>query len=304
MVDSAVCPGQHPGLTPCHWGSVNQWECDENDHLNVRFYAHKINQAIQLLAAAAGDRAPAEVLPRIRAQHIRFLRESRVATPLRVDCGVVHRDAGDVVVLSLMHHNVSGEVLASFLTTLDDPGWAATATAATGIEVPEFAQPRGIVLAELPAPPASLAAALQAGYRVVGRGVIDQQECDQTGVLLPHVYIGRISDGMPNLWAFVNGDAERVAREQGNLGGAALEQRLAVLEPLRAGAVFTQLSGVRALGSKTQNMSHLLFDESRGRFTATAEAVSVAMDLETRKAVPISAERRSRLQPLLLQPRG
>ena len=26
------------GLEPCFWGSVNTWECDENDHQNVRFF--------------------------------------------------------------------------------------------------------------------------------------------------------------------------------------------------------------------------------------------------------------------------
>lgn len=300
MVPSAVNPGQLPDLTPCYWGSVNQWECDENDHLNVRFYAHKINQAIQILAASLGAASPAAVLPRVRAQHIRFLRESRVATPLRVDCGVVRRDAQFVLLLSLMHHNVSGEVLASFLTTIDAAGWPSAGAQPAATEVPDFAQPRGIVPGALP-PPQSREAALQAGYRVVGRGIIEHEECDQAGVLLPHVYIGRISDGMPNLWAFVNADEERAAREQGSLGGAALEQRLAVLQPLRAGAVFTQLSGVRAMGSKTQNMSHLIYDEDSGCFAATAEAVGVAMDLTTRKAVPISAERRSRLEPLLLR---
>ena len=27
-------------------GSVNRWECDENDHMNVRFYSRKIAEAL------------------------------------------------------------------------------------------------------------------------------------------------------------------------------------------------------------------------------------------------------------------
>jgi acyl-CoA thioester hydrolase len=109
-------PGRRPDLTPCYWGSVNQWECDENDHLNVRFYAHKINQAIQIFIAPSGAAAPAL---RVRAQHIRFLKESRVATPLRIDCGVTRDDNGTAEVLALMHQNITGEVLAAFVTTLE-----------------------------------------------------------------------------------------------------------------------------------------------------------------------------------------
>jgi acyl-CoA thioesterase FadM len=58
---------------------------------------------------------------------------------------------------------------------------------------------------------------------------------------------------------------------------------------------------VRSLGNKTQHMSHLIYDHVRDAFAASADAVGVAMDLSTRRAVPISAERRARLEPLLLR---
>jgi acyl-CoA thioester hydrolase len=289
-------PGRRADLTPCYWGSVNQWECDENDHLNVRFYAHKINQAQQILTAGLGLDAAAGL--GIRTQHIRFLREARVATPLRVDCGVVRAGAQSIDLLAVMHHNVSGEVIATFVTTL---AVAAFTMDVAGVSVPDFAGPRGIDPAESPAPPADRDHALAMGYRIVGRGVIGRDECDETGTTLPHIYIGRISDGMPNLWGFVNAADEQASREQGSIGGAALEQRLEILNPLTSGAVFTQLSGIRALGSKTQQMSHLIYEEGRNRLAARAEVVGVAMDLTTRRALPISNERRQRLEPLLLR---
>ncbi len=300
MQSTDLQPGQLPGLTPCYWGSVNQWECDENDHQNVRYYAHKMNQALQALLVGFGAESPAEALPRIRAQHIRFLKESRAATPLRIDCGVARADGSVLELLSVMHHNVSGEMLAAFLTIFDAAWWPLRLPEAR-VPVPEAAQPRGLNPAELPAPPATLEEALDRGFRIVGRGVIAADECDRGGRLLPHVYIGRISDGMPNLWGLVAGGDERSAREEGKLGGAALEQRLTLHAPLREGAVFSQLSGVRALGNKTQQMAHLIYDETNRRFAASGEAVGVAMDLVTRKAVPISAERRARLEPLLLR---
>lgn len=291
--------GSLPGLVPCYWGSVNQWECDENDHLNVRFYAQKTYQAIQILLSRTHELDPDSLSSRVRAQHIRFLRECRAATPLRADCAVVHHDESCLTVVSIMHDNVAGTAVAGFVTDVDISGLALQATADV-IPIPEQAQPRGIDPDMLTPPPADLAEACDAGYQIVGRGVVSREECDDAGNLLPHAYIGRISDGMPNLWAHLNPPGAQSAHSSGEQGGAALEQRLQIIAPLRQGVVFRQLSGVRALGNKTQQMSHLIFDESHGRVAATMEAVGVAMDLTTRKAVPIAPERRRYLEGLLL----
>jgi hypothetical protein len=88
-------PRPAAGDVPCFWGSVNQWECDENDHLNVRFYAHKVHQAIQVLLAQRGGlaRRPPPPAPG-GTLHIRFLREARSATPLRIDCAPVRAADG------------------------------------------------------------------------------------------------------------------------------------------------------------------------------------------------------------------
>lgn len=294
-------PGRLPGFTPCYWGSANQWECDENDHLNVRFYAHKINQATALMVSHISDATPANVLSAIRHQHIRFIAESRAATPLRVDCGVAGHGSGLLDIVSLMHDNLSGTVLAAFRTTLDMSPWQVDDRPDELVDAPDLARPRGLDPAALPEPPSSWERARDMGYRIVGRGVISGEECDEAGRLLPHAYVGRVSDGMPNLWAFLNPPGDQSARTAGELGGAALEQRLSIRHPLARDAVFTQLSGVRSLGRKTQHMAHLLYDESRGHVSAAMEAVGVAIDLNTRRAVPISEERRQHLEALLLR---
>ena len=295
-------------LAPSFWGSVNTWECDENDHQNVRFFAHKINQALQAWAAdRAGDPAmTARVLPSITSQHIRFLREARAAAPVRVECGQIAHAADRLTVVSVMRHNATDEPLAAFQTVLDTRGWPASwpkppAGEMPGGEVPEYAQPRGLDPATLPAPPASLAAALASGFRIVGRGVIGGEECGPEGTLLPHGYIGRVSDGMPNLWVFLNSAADLAAREEGVMGGAALEYHLRIHEPLQRGDVYTHLSGVRALAAKTQTMAHVVISERTGRCAASASAIGVGMDLRTRKAVAIPPERRARLEQLLLK---
>jgi len=296
MSDSAA-------LTPSFWGSVNTWECDENDHQNVRFFAHKMNQALQAwVAGLTGDPSLTTRVPgAIRHQHIRFVREARAATPVRVDCALLGLAAGELTALSIMYHNASNEPLAAFQTVLDTRGWPGEWRTPTGVSAPEFARPRGIDPATLPPPAASLPAAFGAGYRIVGQGVIGTDECDRDGIALPHIYIGRVSDGMPNLWVFVNSSEDLEARAEGSLGGAALEYHLAIHAPLRAGDVYTHLSGIRAIAAKTQTMSHVIINGRTGACAASATAVGVAMDLTTRKAVPIAPERRARLEGLLLR---
>jgi acyl-CoA thioester hydrolase len=293
---------QTPGLQGSFWGSVNRWECDENDHLNVRFYAQKMNQALQvflhqrnLLPAASPDVA----LQRIRVQHIRFLREARIATPLRIDCGIVRARTAELDVLQMMVDNITGTTLATFLTTVDTEGWGVSRT--EEVEVPGEAAPRGLDPATSYRVPGSRREAAALGFHTVGRGIIGRDECDASGWLLPHNYIGRMSDGMPNLWAFLNGEPDGTARPNGELGGAALEYRLRLHYPLHEGSVFCHLSGIRSLGNKTQTMTHVVIDETTGRCAATADAVGVAMDLTTRRAVPISEERRRRLESLLIK---
>jgi acyl-CoA thioester hydrolase len=292
-----------PTLVPTFWGSVNTWECDENNHLNVRFFAHKINQAVQAWAAdVTGDPALTRAVPgSIRAQHIRFLREARAATPLRIDCGLLGRHGTKIEVLSLLCHNLSSATLAAFRTVLDTAAWSGAGLVAPLVTPPPEAAPRGIDPARDPNAPDTRAEAIGLGYRIVGRGVIGADECDADGNMLPHVYIGRISGSMPNLWAFLSSAEEQSARGDGALGGAALEYRIVIREALCAGDVYTQTSGIRELGRKTQTMVHVLFNERTGRVAATATAVGVAMDLTTRRAVPISDERRARLGPLLLR---
>lgn len=281
-------------METCFLGSVNRWECDENDHLNVRFYAQKINQAVAIFLETVGIK-PVDV--RVTGQHIRFVQEARIAAPLRVDCGLISMHSGCWEVLSLMRHNLTEAPVSGFITRLESPEFRAS-EGADFAEVPDWAAARG-VRPDDPFPlPASPVAAEAAGFRMMGRGKIAAAECDDKGVVLPEVYIGRISDGMPNLWAFTTSAVEQERRQSGALGGAALEYQVDIVRPLGCNDVFRHLSGIREIGNKTQHMVHLLINESRDEVAVRAEAIGVGMDLETRKAVPISEARRAQLETL------
>jgi acyl-CoA thioester hydrolase len=278
--------------TACYLGSVNRWECDENDHLNVRFFGDKINQAVAVFIARNGLASS-----RIEAQHIRFVKEARVAAPLRVDCFAANAAEGRLELLALMRQSLTGEPLAAITNTITFEGSVPELIAA---EAPDWARPRGIDPQDLYPEPTGIAEAEALGFRQMGGGVVRMAECDSGGELLPHHYLGRISDGMPNLWGFESGDAAERRASEGELGGAVLEYRLTFRAALREGDVYRHYSGIRNIGSKTQHMVHLVFDERRDRLALSAEGIALAMDLETRKAVPISARRLEDLKRLEL----
>jgi acyl-CoA thioester hydrolase len=279
---------------PCYFGSVNRWECDENDHLNVRFYAEKMNQAIGIFLQqlGVGDVGIVD-------QHIRFVQEARIATPLRIDCVPVSVAEDRFELLSVMRQNLTDEPMAAFLSTVVP----ADGTALSGepmASLPRWAAPRGIDPDDPYLVPVDIVQAEQTGFTTMGRGIVGAPECDARGELLRHHYLGRISDGMPNLWAFETANAAERRRNEGELGGAVVEYRLTYRRPLKAGDVFRQLSGIRALGEKTQHMVHLVFSETTGELCVSAEAIGVAMNLESRRAVPISPFRRAQMAELML----
>ena len=60
------------------------------------------------------------------------------------------------------------------------------------------------------------------------------------------------------------------------------------------------LSGLKQVGPKTYTWCHWLFDLEKGDCVATSEAVAIALDLETRKAIPIPDEMREKLETLVV----
>jgi acyl-CoA thioester hydrolase len=272
-----------PSLRAVAWTSVNRWECDENDHLNVRFDAQKMDEAIDLALADRGL-GPAS----IASQHMRYLAEARVAAPLRIDAAPVGRDA----LLTAMYNVSSGAVLASFITRFRDP----ITVPDPPIELPDWAGPRGVTAA-VPSPDH-----IPGAFVTIGRGVIGAHECNTTGEILPQTWVARISDGMANFWHHVNGPADAEAHAVGDQGGAVLEYRLTIHTPLSAGDRFAQRSGITAIGNRTMAITHLIVDEAHGRCAASAEIIAVSMDLATRRAAPISTERRARMERMLAAP--
>ena len=297
-------------LIPCYRGSVNAWECDENDHLNVRFYLAKANQGLPSMLEAIGltpaalDRASAR--PRVRAQHVRFLKESRPATPLTVEAALSAEEGHRLTLYSEVRHSLNRDVLATLLTELELTGGDGAprpvppSRHAPRCTVPEHGAPRGIAPArEAPCP--AREAIAEMGFVEIGRGAVAAWECDPAGEMELFQYVGRMSDSVVNLLARFQTEEELSRRSTGVEGGALVELRIVFHSPLRAGSVFSIQSGVAATGRKTQHFVHLFYDEASRACVATAQGIAVALDLKTRKAIELPEARRRRIEAGLLR---
>lgn len=290
-------------------GSVNRWECDENDHLNVRFYLHKAHQALDAFAQAQGLSAalPRQVrwLDTLRAHHIRYLREARMAVPMTGDVGVVGYEGSCLTLLCELRHGATGTVLAAFLSEFElppstDEAVRAVLSAGT-VAVPDHAGARGVAAGTTSYAGLPMAAAQDAGYRLIGAGVIQPEECDDRGVLNPWHYMGRTSDGMPGFWSQLQ-DAQEQAAGEGYLGGAVLEYRMEIHRQLTRGEAYRHLGALGELGEKTQQIGHLIYEQRTGELAVSAEALGISLDLQTRKSIPIPANRRERMAAHRRQP--
>ena len=268
-------------------GSVNRWECDENDHLNVRFCEQKLYQTLQLGLLLNGviDSQEISNLPaKIARQHIRFQAESRIAAPLGGYFSAVADQ--DFQVLVELRNEVSGVVACSMLCTFSDQSIAAQLNKIADHMSPEdigHAWPRGIQR-NLNLHSLSLDDALGLGFRVIGAGVIESNECSVQGLLMPYHCMGRISDSMPHLWGAVFPESQASEEE----GGAVVEFRRTYDELLMAGDAFQVVSGIVEVGARVQSFAHLMFNLRTGHCCVNAQAVALRMDLRARKAITMS----------------
>ena len=289
-------PGREPSVEVEVWsGGVNTWECDEMGHLNVRFWVARSLEGLAGLAArldmptAFSAKAGATLV--VREQHIRFLREARAGATLTMTGGVVEMGETEARLLLVARHD-SGEPAATFQTvvahvTAHDlrpfpwPDRIRAAAAALAVEVPAFAAARSLDLSPVESQ-ASQARAEALGLTRLGLGVLQPQECDAFDRMRAETVIGRISDTVGRMYPAEGGTTRR--------GGAVVEYRILHLAWPRAGDHLEIRSGHVGCDARTRTVLHWLLDPVTGRPWASAVAVGVTFDLDTRKLVEIPAE--------------
>ena len=276
-------------------GSVNRWECDENDHMNVRYCVEKLYETFIAGLIMTKNNSATEVkdsYPRIKRVHIRFQNEARLSAPLSGHFYGLSRSSftGDFNCLAYLQDGSNGRLFCSMLLQLTDPLDCSEVTILSIKEIPEAA-PRGLIDTS-PISNLAMSDAEEAGFVVSGRGLVRSEDCDNAGNLKIPAYMGKASDSVPNLWTHLMGD-EQVSDSE---GGAVAEFKKTFHGVFKEGDVFTVLSGLVEARGKIQRFAHLFFRQGDGQLIMSAEAISVRFNLLTRKASEIQPEMLKRLE--------
>lgn len=272
-------------------GSVNRWECDENDHMNVRFYVRKLSETLfngLLELGLPNSGGFDDVVDGLSSQHFRFLKEARLALPLAGYTAIV----GVNQVLTELRDAASDEVLCAVVNTIH------TSSLTASCELPKYAGPRGLKNQILEYEGSNLEEAKACGFRTVGKGAIHRDECTESGSLQLSNYMGRFSDSMPNLWGLLYPEATTETE-----GGAVVEYRLDYKVPLKSGDRYELVSGICDAGNKTFRFAHLLFDVETRCCCVASESVGVRLDLVARKAKEVSPTLAAKLDQYQLKSR-
>lgn len=291
-------------------GGVNTWDCDEMGHMNVRHYVVRAMEGLVGLAAELGlphafsHHANATLL--VKEHHIRFLREAHAGAPLTMLGGVIEMGESDARLLQLLIHPASGELAATFQTTVvhATPGegqpfpWPRIArerAEALKVEIPEKAQARSLDLSAF-VPTASLALANDMNLSRIGLGGLLPSDCDVYGRMRAEQFIGRVSDGIGAfIHPFRDVVVEHADHKPARFGGAVLEYRIAYLAWPRAGDRVDIRSGLLGTDARTMRIVHWMLDPATGEPWGTSEAVAITFDLDARKVVPVTDAARKAL---------
>ena len=288
------CPASLPVLDPLWRGSVRRWECDENDHLNVRFHFAAVTEALAFLFRTRWQR-PA---PRVLRQHARFVAEALLAAPLLARGALVTASDATVTVYVELVNPIDGTLHSTFTCELDSApiSLGVDPKLLPGLDVlPAHGARRGLTTPIRRVNLPTLATSETLPMVEIGRGVFDDAECT-AGQVSPMACVGRISDGILALIAHVHGGDTLASRQTGRIGGAVVEYELVYPRAIAAGTTFIARSGIAALEGRIQRFCHWLFDAQTGEMLCGSNAIAVALDLQTRRAADFSAEQRANIE--------
>jgi len=289
-------------------GGVNAWECDENGHLNTRFYVARAAEGLTMLFALSGlpglfaPGSPTTAI--IREMHIRFHREALLSAPLRMVGGFVSVEGAGAQALLIMEDCVKGEVKATFRVDLQHCDSADARTASDWpaalrpplVTVPEVALPRSTGTDPV-ASAASAGKAREMGLSCIAAGFIGPDRVDTFGRMAAQGFIGAVSDGIRSLSAPLREIVSRTtATPPERMGGAVVEFRVLHLDWPRAGDVYQIRSGLAGVDGHVKSLIHWMMDPVSGRVYGAMQSIGLDFDLGKRAMIKLTPETRAELQ--------
>ena len=283
-------------------GGVTPWQCDEMGHMNVQFYLAAASEGLTGLAGLLGmpraftQGASSTLL--LREHHVRFLKEARPGSGLVMTGGLLDIGETEATLLQLIFH-AGGEPAAAITAKVAHvtprdlrpfPWTRATRERADALTLsaPDFARPRSVSDAPVSSI-AGLKAADRLGMGMGSSGAIMPQGCDVFGRMLPEQMLARVYASVGHIIresqaAVLEAHPELVGR----LGGAAVEYRVLYHAWPSAGDRVQLRSAHKDLTPKLRRVIHWLLDPTSGKAWASAEMVSLFLDLQERRSLTLS----------------
>lgn len=264
--------------------SVNTWECDENAHMNVQFYFAKFDDANCIFFTQF------PLFPLIKenrlTRHVRYHREAGAAAMIEIRSALVVRNGRATAICHTMSNVAENTIMATALDTyhsdaLEQVFMNPDTPVIDWSDITE-AQPRGLDIS-----PATQSDAGSTHYQTpTYQGVLHPRDFAADGDLLDRAYISCFTDGAPHSWSAGGITPDFLNRN--NFGRVAVELKLTYGATPQPGAVISMATAFQHVGKTTFTVRHTLV--SNGVIIAYGDLVSLMMDLERRKAVPLPAE--------------
>ena len=295
-------------LRTTHTSTVTEDQIDHLGHMNVMYYAVNAHAATR---AALGDLPGWDGRPHIvHDTYTRHHREQLLGTPLVVRTAVL----GATPSTLRLHHELANadtdELAATFvhgLSPIDDDGQrtelpeaARAAALAEVVPVPAYAAPRSI---SLDADPLSHSPSLEVlqdrGLAMRKERPVSAAECDDSGSY-------RVERAPMLTWVGepLDGEQDELLHETSDgvvMGWAVMENRIQIGHLPRLGTRIQSFGAGVAIHDKVTHRVHWTFNLESGELVTAFESVSMAFDINGRRAISIPEGYRQR-ELLRLQP--
>ncbi len=137
------------------------------------------------------------------------------------------------------------------------------------------------------------------GYVESYRGQVLASECDLLGHMNIQFYISRLSHAIWNMCYFVGITPEEI--KGGKRGLATVQQDSQYLAEVMAGDILHMETAVLKASEKTITFYHKLINSETGKTALTNTSVVVYMDLDARKATPLTPLMREKLTHFMIK---
>lgn len=279
---------------------VNTWECDENDHLNVQFYFDKFEEADRQFRMLTGFSEALVGSRRVR--HARYHVELMAGSLLKVASYVAFDGPHMLSVVHEMTEVSTGEVCATAIDGYTPNPSSAKQLRARFKDVEEniskMAAPRGISASAFSGKP-SAEDLLKNGGAITGRATVLPKHLTVEQKAGDTFALSCFSDAAAHIWEQTPMNTAWL--DENEYGRVALEQKLSWISPLKLGDMVEVVSCVTGHQGNTFTIRQHMFEARTKRLAAVCDQVSISMDLNNRKVVPLTDDIRAALSALQAQ---